>query len=430
MNADKKKTRVQAIDRRTVVAGGLGAMAAPALLGVIPANAQSKTIKIGYVSAKSGALAVFSEADDFILDQVRHGLADGLQSGGKTYQVEILARDSQSSGTRAAEAASDLILHDKVDLILAASLPNVTNPVADQADANGVPCVTTGCPWQAYFFGRNSNPPNGVISAYHFYWGLEDVIASYLALWDGAATNKIVGGLFADDSDGNVWLDPQRGLPPALSRAGYTLHVAGRFEPLNDDFTPQIALFKQVGAEIVVGTMIPPDFATFWLQAAQQDFRPKIVTIDKALQFPATVAALGDRGDGLSTEIWWTPNFPFKSGLTGQTAREFAAAYMSATRRPWTQPLGYQHALFEVAVDVLQRAKSLDAKSILDAVIATDYQSIVGPVKWTGQPFKNVTKTPLVAGQWQRKGAAFDLVITENKTAPQIPVGGKLALLA
>jgi hypothetical protein len=30
----------------------------------------------------------------------------------------------------------------------------------------------------------------------------------------------------------------------------------------------------------------------------------------------------------------------------------------------------------------------------------------------------------------QRKGNAFDLVITQNETAPQIPVGGKLELLA
>jgi branched-chain amino acid transport system substrate-binding protein len=98
--------------------------------------------------------------------------------------------------------------------------------------------------------------------------------------------------------------------------------------------------------------------------------------------------------------------------------------------KPWTQPIGFQHALFEVAIDTLKRAKSLDPKAIRDAIAATDYQSIVGPVKWTGQPVKNVTKTPLVAGQWQRKGDKLDLVITANKPAPQIPVGGKMELLS
>ena len=88
-----------------------------------------------------------------------------------------------------------------------------------------------------------------------------------------------------------------------------------------------------------------------------------------------------------------------------------------------------QH-LFEVAVDVLKRAKNLDdPKSIRDAIVTTDYSSIVGPVKWSGAPVKNVTKTPLVAGQWQRTGEKFDLVITENAGVPQIPVGGKLQLL-
>ncbi len=77
----------------------------------------------------------------------------------------------------------------------------------------------------------------------------------------------------------------------------------------------------------------------------------------------------------------------------------------------------------------MKRATSLEPKSILDAIGATDYRSIVGPVKWTGMPVKNVTKTPLVAGQWQRNGDKLELVITTNTTAPEIPVGGKLALL-
>jgi branched-chain amino acid transport system substrate-binding protein len=357
-------------------------------------------------------------------------LAKGLESGGKIYHVEIVSKDSQSSGTRASEVASELILRDKVDLILASATPDTTNPVADQAEVNEVPCITTNCPWQPYFFGRNGDPKKGFTWTYHFFWGLEDVIAAFLALWEGQPTSKIVGGLFPNDADGNAWGDPQRGLPPALAQAGYRLIDPGRYQVMNNDFTSQITRFKEAGAEIVTGNMIPPDFATFWSQAAQQNFHPKIVTIGKALLFPSVVNSLGPRGNGLTSEIWWTPNYPFRSGLTGQNAQQLTDAYTSATRRPWSQPIGYQHALFEVAIDVLKRAKSIEPKSILDAITATNYSSMVGPVHWTGQPVKNVSKTPLVAGQWQRRSGAFELVITANKPAPEIPVGGKLELLS
>jgi branched-chain amino acid transport system substrate-binding protein len=427
---DATKSSRPGINRRVVMSTGAAALVAPAVLNVIPASAQSRTIKIGHVSPRTGPLAGFGEADGFIMDQVRGLLTKGLQSGGKTYPVQIISKDSQSSGSRASEVASDLILGDKVDLIVAAGTPDTTNPVADKAEVNEVPCVTTNCPWQPYFFGRKGDPKKGFTWTYHFFWGLEDVIASFLALWDGAPTNKVVGGLFPNDADGNAWGDAKLGLPPALAAVGYKLHDPGRYQVMNNDFSSQIAAFKTAGAEIVTGNMIPPDFATFWSQAAQQGFKPKIVTIGKALLFPSVINSLGARGNGLTTEIWWTPSHPYKSGLTGQSASQLADAYVKTTNRPWSQPIGFQHALFEVAIDVMKRAKALDPKSILESIIATNYNSIVGPVKWTGQPVKNVTKTPLVAGQWQRKGDKFDLVITANKPAPNIPVGGKLALLS
>jgi len=431
MTGERNKIhRFAAIDRRTVVTRGLGMLAAPAVLRAIPANAQSKSIKIGHVSPRTGPLAGFGEADGFILDQVRGILAKGLESGGKTYPVEIVSKDSQSSGTRASEVAAELILRDKVDLIVGSATPDTTNPVADQAEVKEVPCITTNCPWQPYFFGRNGDPKKGFTWTYHFFWGLEDVIAAFLALWEGQPTNKVVGGLFPNDADGNAWGDPQRGLPPALAQGGYRLIDPGRYQVMNNDFTSQIARFKEAGAQIVTGNMIPPDFATFWSQAAQQNFHPKIATIGKALLFPSVVNSLGPRGNGLTSEIWWTPNYPFRSGLTGQSAQQLTEAYTGATKRPWSQPIGYQHALFEVAIDVLKRAKSIDPKAILDAIVAKNYNSMVGPVHWTGQPVKNVSKTPLVAGQWQRRGGSFELVITANKQAPEIPVGGKLELLS
>jgi len=366
-----------------------------------------------------------------VLQAIQARFNTGIANNGRNWTVEIISKDSQSNPNRAAEVASELILNDQVDIIVAASTPDTVNPVSDQAELNDVPCITTDCPWQPYFFGRGGNPAQGFHSTYHFFWGLEDVIGAFLAMWSGSGVTKNVGGLFPNDADGNAWGDPQLGLPTPLAAAGYTLTDPGRYQPMSDDFSNQIAAFKAAGCEIVTGNMIPPDFATFWGQAAQQGFNPKIVTIGKALLFPSVIQGLGDRGIGLSSEVWWSPNHPFSSSLTGASSRDLADGYTAATGRPWTQPIGFKHALFEVVADVVARAADLqDPEAILAAIRTTDLHTIVGPVNWANGPVPNVTKTPLVAGQWQREGDGIDLKIVANATAPEIATTGSLMLLS
>ncbi|MCA8869240.1 MAG: ABC transporter substrate-binding protein [Rhodobacteraceae bacterium] len=416
--------------RRKFLQVGAAAVAAPAILGATRAYAANPVIRVGHISPRTGPLANFAEADDYVLDAINKIFAAGLENNGKTYNVEIISKDSQSNPNRAAEVAADLILGDEVDIIVAASTPDTVNPVADQAEINEVPCVTTDCPWQPYFFGRNGVPGVGFQSTYHFFWGLEDVIGAFLDMWGQSGVTKTVGGLFPNDADGNAWGDAELGLPKPLAAAGYALTDPGRYQPLSDDFSNQIAAFKAAGCEIVTGNMIPPDFATFWAQAAQQGFAPKIVTIGKALLFPSVIESLGARGDGLSSEVWWSPHHPFSSSLTGASSKQLADGYTAASGRPWTQPIGFKHALFEVVADVIRRSDDLDDPSaIVAAIAATDLNTIVGPVNWANGPINNVTKTPLVAGQWQREGDAFDLKIVANSAAPEIPLTGSLKLL-
>jgi len=381
--------------------------------------------------ALTGPLAGFGEADEFVLKGIRAAFEGGIANNGKQYNVEIISKDSQSNPNRAAEVAADLILRDEVDIIVAASTPDTTNPVADQAEINEIPCITTDCPWQPYFFGRNGNPAQGFDYTYHFFWGLEDVIGSFLDLWDSSGVAKNVAGLFPNDADGNAWGDKELGLPKPLAAAGYNLVDPGRYQPINDDFSNYISAFKEAGCEIVTGNMIPPDFGTFWAQAAQQDFRPKVVTIGKALLFPSVVNSFGDRAEGLTSEIWWSPNHPFASSLTGESAKQLADGYTADTGRPWTQPIGFKHALFEVVKDVVSRADDLeDPEAIVSAIASTNMSTIVGPIDWSKGPVKNVTKTPLVAGQWQKQGDGLELVITSNANSPEIPVGGELQLIS
>ncbi len=271
-------------------------------------------IKIGYVSPQTGPLAPFGEADKFVLGGINAALKNGLTIGGKKYSVQIVVRDSQSNPNRAGEVAGELILKEKVDLMVVASTPETTNPVSDQCELNGVPCISTVAPWQPWYIGRQANPGGGPPAwkpfdwTYHFFWGLEDIIAVFTNMWKSLPSNKSIGGLFPNDGDGNAWGDKVVGFPPVLEKMGFKLTDPGRYQNLTQDFSAQIAAFKKANAEIVTGVVIPPDFKTFWTQAAQQGFKPKIVSVGKALLFPPAIEALGDLGDGLTTEVWWSPS--------------------------------------------------------------------------------------------------------------------------
>jgi branched-chain amino acid transport system substrate-binding protein len=423
------------INRRTLLktsaASGL-TLAASGLAA--PALAQGAKIRLGYVSPQSGPLAAFSEADQFIID--------GFLKSEAGANFEVIVKDSQSNPNRAAEVAKELIIDDEIDMMLVASTPETTNPVATTCEAEEIPVISTVAPWQPYFIGQQGNPGDPgswqpFDFSFHFFWGLEDVISVFTAMWNQLETNKSVGAIFPNDGDGNAWGDPNVGFPPVLDAQGYTLTDTGRYQNLTDDFSAQINAFKAANCDIVTGVPIPPDFTTFWTQAKQQGFTPKAASIGKAILFPQAVEALGDQGHNLSSEVWWSPSHPFASSLNGQSAGDLAGAYTAATGRQWTQPIGFVHALFEMAADVMGRVDdSRDPDEVTSAIAATQLASMVGRIAFDGAglpPFAvaNVAKTPLVGGQWRLKDSGgYDLVIVENSDHPSIPTGGTMEAIS
>lgn len=409
----------------------LGMAATAAAAGIhAPWVHAATTFKIGYVAPQTGPLAVFAEPDPFTLAEMKKLVGAGIKSGGKSYAVEVIYKDSQSNAARAAEVTSELILKNKVDIVISGCTPETSNPVADQCELNAMPCVTNDTPWQPHFFGRNGDPKKGFEWTNHFFWGLEDIIGVFAGIWDKAPTNRVVGALWPNDPDGNAWGDPKIGFPSVAQAKKLQFIDKGRYQSPSDNFTNYITEFKKAGVEIVTGVMPPPDFGNFWTQAAQQGFKPKICTVGKATEFPAAIAAFGPRSEGLSVEVWWSPAHPFKSSLTGQSSAELAAAYTKASGKPWSMPVGFKHSLFEVALAALKASEGKGAKAIRDALRNTDLDTIVGHVNFKKGPVPSVSKTPLVGGQWQKKGNALELVIVENGLAGNVPLGGQLKLMA
>lgn len=392
--------------------------------------AWADTIKIGYISPLTGTHAEFSETDPFVLASMEAFLANGIEIGGEMYDVEIIAKDSQSNTDRAGSLAAQLIFNEDVDLLLIQdSLSSIT--AADQAELNGVPAISTMMPWQAWMFPRGGDPAVGFDWSFHFFWGLEDVIGAYKDIWGSAETNQKVGAIYSADPGGEAFGSTDFGIPAALGELGFTHIGTGQFQEGIADFSPQIAQFKAEGVDIIAGHSHVPDFTTFWTQAAQQQLKPKIVTMAAALLFPSGLEAQGDRGDGLTTEVWWTPSFPYSSSLTGQSSADLAAQYEEETDRQWTQPLGYSHAIWEIGLEALKRSGDPhDKEAVRDVLASMQMDTIVGNINWADTPIANVAKTKVVGGQWRLGGEhQYQLLITNNGSAPDIPVEASVVML-
>jgi branched-chain amino acid transport system substrate-binding protein len=157
----------------------------------------------------------------------------------------------------------------------------------------------------------------------------------------------------------------------------------------------------------------------------QQGFVPKIISMGRATLFPSGVNAIGgDLSNGLVVDIHWSPEYPFKSALTGETCRQATDAWDKEVKKQWTQVIGFKYAGMELAIDIFKRARSVNRDKVLDAIAKTDVDTLIGRVKFNAEHHYH---TPLVTGQWVKgKVWPWEPVIINSKDFPVIPVTAKM----
>lgn len=413
--------------RGFIKTSAIGAATAAATLsglsvtGCRSSSAKKDHILVGFCNPSTGSLAAFGEPSPFIDNRALARInKDGgiyIKALGRKLPVELKMLDSQSDPLKAAELSARLILKEKVDVMIALHTPNMVNSVSANCERYEVPCIALDCPIEPWLAA-------GPYKWTHLaFWSLrEDLFPVCDGLWSEVATNKVVGLIANNDPDGisfgNIFKE-------RLPGKGYKVVDPGTFPYGTQDFTALINTWKKANVEILFGNVITPDFVTCWRQCRQMGFKPKVAFVSRAILFPAAVEALGgDLALGLTSELWWSPQHPFKSSLTGESAKDLCDAYTKETGKQWSQPIGFKHAAYEILADALKRAASLDKNDIREAVAATDLSTIVGHVKYNKE---NYSRTPLVGGQWV-KGDAFPwkLNVVYNREHPEIGLTGEL----
>jgi branched-chain amino acid transport system substrate-binding protein len=423
MKKGKKRTmtRRDFIKHMGYTAGALGiASGFPKLLK--PALAASKnSILVGRPLPITGPVAAFAESSPWLDNKAIADInKDGgiyIKEFGKKLPIEVKIVDTESDPTKAAELASKLILRDKIDIMYVSSTPATVSPVAGVCERQKTPSISTMMPNEMFLLGGP------------FHWAfnasvnVSDFIASFIQAWDQVETNKVVGLCAQNDADGVAWAEGARG---GLGPHGYSLIDMGRFPVGTSDYTSQINGWKKENVEILFANMAPPDFASLWRQCFRAGFIPKVCTAGRAGMFPTAMQAIGsDLALGVTSELLFHPAYPFKSSLTGETARQFCDAYEEASGKQWTQPIGGCYAGYEILADVLKRAQTLDKETLRKAFADTDLETLQGPTKFNKD---NVAGTPSGCLQWVKgKKYPYDAVIVANGNYKNLPAQAKTA---
>lgn len=388
-------------------------------------GSDAKAIKIGYVNPTTGALSGNGEGAEWVIEQIETYVNDtlgGIEVDGAKAEIDVVMYDSTSDQSTASEMAQKLIEEDDVDMMIAIQTPETVIPVATVAERYGVPCVAIQGPVNAV-----ANAYEDYQYTYHAFWTIEKVYEQYKALWTQAGyapgNDYVVGLAFANDSDGTAWHDVFVDLAAA---DGYKVIDPGQYPSGTTDFTNIVNTYKNENIDILAGTNIPPDFLNLFNEVIKQGVEVGCITMGKCCLLEGDVAALGDLAEGIMTEVWWAPTNPYTSALTKVSCEELGAAYLEANERNMPQPAGYAYAALEIAVDTFQRAGSTDAEKVLEALAATDLETIVGPIAYN-QEMAGLTygDTVIGGGQWQRNAdGELELVVIDNTVYPEVPTTG------
>lgn len=413
------------LTRRSLLRGmGIGA-AAVGTGGVLAAcgsggikgagSSAGGTINIGFITPLTGDLAGFASGDQYVLKQIQQAsiYKSGVKIGGKTYKINVNVQDSQSSPTRAAQVAQQLILNH-ADLILTTSTPETTNPVAAACQKAGTPCLSTVVPWESWYAGLNGDPLKPTTDFKYvsmFFFGLPQFQGCFVPMWNRVRNNKEVACQYPNDADGNAF---REGFEPLIKASGYKVVDGGAYADGTTDFTSMISMFKSKNCEVFSNCPLPPDFNTFWKQASEQGFKPKIATVAKVLLFPADCVALGPLVNNIATDSWWGPYMPYASSLTSLTSAQLAANYEAASGNQWLQSLGSTYSLFEVAKEAFGAVSDPhDREDVANALHNVNYTGMCGPIDFATGPAPGVGIINPVGVQWkvQPSGSKYPVVM-------------------
>jgi branched-chain amino acid transport system substrate-binding protein len=353
------------------VIAGLGIVAAPAFAAdeIVLGSAISQTGKY----AREGKFYV--DAYTLTVDAVNK--AGGVKIAGKPYKLVLKLYDDQSDPNLSVRLFTRLVTSDKVNFLLGPYSSGITIPASAVSEKYEVPMVQGGGA-SGKIFDRGYKYIFGTLPKAEFYFQaaieagakFTPRVQTAVLLYSNEAFDRSV----ADGA--RQWLKEQK-----IDKV-----YDEEYQPSTQDFTSVLAVLKSKSPDLVLVAGHEENALNFIRQAQAADLAPKMMVFTVGPPTADFRKTLGKAAEYVFGITPWLPDMEV-GGEIFKSARDFSKQFQDR--------FGYEadYHVASGAADVLvykaaiEKAQSLDAKKVRDALAGVDVETFYGRVKFepTGQ---------------------------------------------
>lgn len=404
MDKNSKKSGSTSQRRRAVLKAGAGLLGTGALSVMAPAivRAQDKPIVIGYTQSRTGIFSPGSQEaqePNYIMWAEQVNAAGGLNVQGKRRKVELQGYDDRSDVETARRTYEKMMVSDKVDLILPPWGTDMNFPIAPLVNRYGYPMV---CPTAI-------SEKLVALKLPYVFCCIQQARTMMGALAEMLASQQVktVTVSYVDDSFG---LENINALEPALKAKGIQILEKKSYNLGVKDLNPMLRSMKSRSPDAYLALTYPPDLFLITSQAKEIDFSPRILVTGVGTVFPIYRQRMGNAVEGIMGPASWSPKM-------NPAAQAYFDAHVARFKK---EPDSWGSGQVWASLQILQHAveaAGLDRKAIRDHIAATEFNTIVGKVRFKGS---EEVAIPGTYGQWQN--GRFELVWPPTRTTAPLKV--------
>jgi branched-chain amino acid transport system substrate-binding protein len=320
----------------------------------------------------------------------------GVPVGDRSYRLEVLYYDDESTPARGAQLAERLIRQDGVQFMLGPYSSGLTQAIAPVTERYQVPMVEGNGASRA-LFNKGYRYLFAVLTTSEQYLQEAINLAAERAQADGRDPDSLTVAVATENDPFSQ--DIRAGVIDDAARLGVQVVIDDKLPRDLNDMTTTLLKVKALRPDLLLVSGHTKGAALLVRQAEELKASAPIVAITHCESAEVTdVARFGNAAEGILCSGQWAPTLTYRDDLFGS-----AADYAARFEQEYGYEPPYQAAESTAAVmvwaDALQRAGSFDIESVRDALAATDMQTFYGNIRFDATG-KNIAK-PMVLRQIQ-----------------------------